>query len=176
MNTLTVSQKDFFSICYLDYRGIIMNYISSRIPRTYEAEDLLQDVFIRLWEHREFVNRDTVKSLLFTIARNLITDKIRRHYKMEEFYSYAYISQAICRNTTDEVVTYNELNVLHNTAIKELPNKRRHIYEMCFRQDMSSQDIAGRLSISTRTVEGQLLLARKGIRAFLREHSYENVS
>ena len=56
---------DFFSECYLKYREYIKNYIALRICRPYEAEDLAQD--------------DTVWSLLFTIARNIVTDQIRRY-------------------------------------------------------------------------------------------------
>ena len=40
---------DFFSECYLKYREHIKNYIALRICRPYEAEDLAQDVFVRLW-------------------------------------------------------------------------------------------------------------------------------
>ena len=81
---------DFFSECYLKYREHIKNYIALRICRPYEAEDLAQDVFVRLWEYRMFVKPDTVWSLLFTIARNIVTDQIRRYYKQEDFVAYIY--------------------------------------------------------------------------------------
>ena len=81
---------DFFSECYLKYREHIKNYIALRICRPYEAEDLAQDVFVRLWEYKTFVKPDTVWSLLFTIARNIVTDQIRRYYKQEDFVAYIY--------------------------------------------------------------------------------------
>ena len=80
MNKQSSTFDRFFSECYLKYRVFIKNYIAIRICHPYEAEDLAQDVFVRLWEHRAFVNKDTVWSLLVTIARNLVTDKIRRTY------------------------------------------------------------------------------------------------
>lgn len=43
---------DFFSECYLDKKEYIKNYIALRICHPHEAEDLAQDVFVRLWEYR----------------------------------------------------------------------------------------------------------------------------
>ena len=90
MNNTTITLEDFFSECYLQYYDIIKRYITFRIDNSYEAEDLVQDAFVRLWEHRAFVNKETVRPLLFTIARNLVTDKVRRYYKKAELLSYIY--------------------------------------------------------------------------------------
>ena len=65
MNKQQATFDDFFSECYLKYKEYIKNYIAIRICHPHEAEDLAQDVFVRLWEHRAFVNKDTVWSLLF---------------------------------------------------------------------------------------------------------------
>ena len=153
MNKQQATFDDFFSECYLKYKEYIKNYIAIRICHPHEAEDLAQDVFVRLWEHRAFVNKDTVWSLLFTIARNIVTDKIRRYYKQEDFVAYIYNRmEDTSRNTTEET----------------LPVKRRQIYELSFNHELSCPAIAGKLSLSPRTVECQLLLARKTVRTYLK--------
>ena len=160
---------DFFSECYLKYREYIKNYIALRICRPYEAEDLAQDVFVRLWEYRTFVKPDTVWSLLFTIARNIVTDQIRRYYKQEDFVAYIYNKvNDSDRNTTEDVICYRELKEKHEEVVKNLPAKRRRIYELSFNHELSCPAIAGKLSLSPRTVECQLLLARKTVRGCLR--------
>ncbi|EKJ91528.1 ECF RNA polymerase sigma factor SigW [Bacteroides finegoldii] len=160
---------DFFSECYLKYREYIKNYIALRICRPYEAEDLAQDVFVRLWEYRTFVKPDTVWSLLFTIARNIVTDQIRRYYKQEDFVAYIYNKvNDSDRNTTEDVICYRELKEKHEEVVKSLPAKRRWIYELSFNHELSCPAIAGKLSLSPRTVECQLLLARKTVRGCLR--------
>ena len=144
---------DFFSECYLKYREYIKNYIALRICRPYEAEDLAQDVFVRLWEYRTFVNPDTVWSLLFTIARNIVTDQIRRYYKQEDFVAYIYNKvNDSDRNTTEDVICYRELKEKHEEVVKNLPAKRRRIYELSFNHELSCPAIAGKLSLSPRTV------------------------
>ncbi|WP_294548024.1 sigma-70 family RNA polymerase sigma factor [uncultured Bacteroides sp.] len=166
-NTSTSYSTDF-SEFYQEYRHIILNFITCRIPYKCEAEDLTQDVFIRLWEHWAFVNKDTVWSLVYTIARNIITDKIRRYYRLEDFVSYIYNNlKEVGRNSVEEDMYYHELEQIHNRTVSLLPAKRRRIYELSFNDELSCPVIAKMMSLSSRTVEGQLLAARKTVRAYV---------
>ena len=119
MNKQQATFDDFFSECYLKYKEYIKNYIAIRICHPHEAEDLAQDVFVRLWEHRAFVNKDTVWSLLFTIARNIVTDKIRRYYKQEDFVAYIYNRmEDTSRNTTEDTIHFRELKKMHDQVME----------------------------------------------------------
>lgn len=176
MNKQQATFDDFFSECYLKYKEYIKNYIAIRICHPHEAEDLAQDVFVRLWEHRAFVNKDTVWSLLFTIARNIVTDKIRRYYKQEDFVAYVYNRmEDTSRNTTEDTIHFRELKKMHDQVMETLPVKRRQIYELSFNHELSCPAIAGKLSLSPRTVECQLLLARKTVRTYLKMNSPKSV-
>lgn len=165
----SISYSTDFSEFYQEYRHIILNFIAYRIPYKYEAEDLVQDVFIRLWEHWDFVNKATLWSLVYTIARNIITDKIRRYYRQEDFISYIYnnVKETSC-NSVEEGVYYRELERMHHRVISLLPAKRRRIYKLSFNDELSCPMIAKAMFLSSRTVEGQLLAARKTVRAYLR--------
>lgn len=161
---------DFFTECYQKYREYIKNYIASRIYHSHEAEDLAQDVFVRLWEHRAFVSKDTVYSLLFTIARNIVTDRIRHYYRQEDYFSYIYNNERVyAQNAAENKMYYEDLRRLHYIAMHSLPLKRRQIYKLSFHHELLCPAIAGKLSLSPRTVEGQLLLARKSVRTYLRK-------
>lgn len=167
------SLEIFFSESYLQYKDIIQNYIAYRVPHFNEADDLTQDVFVRLWEHKDFLNKETVRSLLFTIARNIVIDRIRSYYVRENFITYyMYNVWERSRNTTEESVFLRELQSLHRNAVDKLPLKRKRIYLMSFETDMPCPAIAEKLSLSVRTVEGQIFLARKMIRASLADELY----
>lgn len=168
---------DFFSDIYMKYEHRVRNYIAARIRHPHEAEDLTQDTFVRLWEHQKFVNQETVVSLLFTIARNLITDKIRRYYKYDDivYQIKHHIENEQYRNTTYEELHYRELKKKHDCLVRTLPVARRRIYALSFYNGMTCPVIADKLSLSVRTVEGQLSTARKTIRTTLQEQ-YLSVS
>ena len=106
----------------------------------------------KIWHRRlcsfvgvqSFRKQNTVWSLLFTIARNIVTDKIRRYYKQEDFVSYIYNNvKDEGRNTTDETLHYHELKKIHDGIIRTLPDKRRRIYELSFEHELSCPAIAG---------------------------------
>ena len=116
-----------------------------------------------------FVNKDTVWSLLFTIARNIVTDKIRRYYKQEDFVAYVYNRmEDTSRNTTEDTIHFRELKKMHDQVMETLPVKRRQIYELSSIMNSLVLPLQERLSLSPRTVECQLLLARKTVRTYLK--------
>ena len=71
-------------------------------------------------------------------------------------------------NTTEDTIHFRELKKMHDQVMEALPVKRRQIYELSFNHELSCPAIAGKLSLSPRTVECQLLLARKTVRTYLK--------
>ena len=59
---------------YKEYYPVIYRYVRCRIKCKYEVEDLVQDVFMRLLDYDNMLQKSTIQSFLFTIARNLVTD------------------------------------------------------------------------------------------------------
>lgn len=166
--------EHFFSEYYLHYKEYVTKYIALRIRPQYDAEDLAQDVFLRLWEYRAFVNQETIFSLLFTIARNLIIDKLRHYYVHEETVTYIYKAGNAGCNPVEETMNYQELKRVHTEVVNSLPPQRRLVYELSFKHEMSIPAIAEKLSLSQRTIEGHLYLARQTIRTYVK-HEYPEV-
>lgn len=93
MNKETIILHAFITKCYTEYGSFIKNYISYRIPHKYEAEDLTQEVFIRLLDYKQFINPETIKPFLLTIARNLITDKYTNYIIKSEITHRRYMKR-----------------------------------------------------------------------------------
>lgn len=102
METIANTYDDIITRSYEEYYQVIFTYITYRITHRYEAEDLTQDVFVRLLDYKQMLRPDTVKYFLFTIARNIVIDYIRRYYKKQEIDSYIYDTMSTSTNETEE--------------------------------------------------------------------------
>lgn len=132
------------------------------------AEDVVQDVFVRVWNNRTAINSSlTFESYLFTIARNRLFDLIKRASKeskiLDEMLAYASLS----RNSVEQTISFQECSNLLNEAIASLPSKRQLIFKLSREEGLSYAEIARQLEISPGTVNIQIVKALKSIRDYL---------
>ena len=139
-----------------------------RIAHRYEAEDLTQDVFVRLMDYKQMLRPDTVKYFLFTIARNIVIDYIRRYYKKQEIDGYLYDTMSASTNETEEKIIGDDLMAMERMRLATMPKQRRLIYTLNRFEGKASPEIAGELNLSCRTVENHLLIGRRDMREFFR--------
>lgn len=152
-----------------DYRQQLLRYVCYRINNQDDAKDLVQDTFVRLLECGRMLREDTIKSFIFTIAHNLITDYLRRFYKKQDICSYMMESADVMSPSADSNTVVCDLERLEKTKVAMLPLQRKKIYYMNRFMDMSADDISKRLCISKRTVENHLLIGRKEIREYIKQ-------
>lgn len=151
------------------YSKAIFSYIHNRINNAAESEDIVQDVFLRLMEC-DIIYANSVKSLLFTIANNLVVDHIRRYYKRQEVYSYIYdISRSNRVLTPEQICSTRDLEKQEHLLMERLAPATRRVYALTRDDAMTIEDIANTLSISRRTVECHQFRARKYVREEFRK-------
>ena len=119
-------------------------------------------------DYKQMLRPYTVKYFLFTIARNLVTDYIRRYYKKQEIDSYLYDFTVTSSNDTEEKIIADDLMAMERTRLAAMPEQRRLIYTLNRFEDKSSPEIASELELSCRTVENHLFLGRRDMRDFFR--------
>ena len=154
---------------YEEYRQSVFFYICRRIENRSDAEDLIQDAFLRLLEYRMMIRRDTLKYFLFTIVRNLLNDYLRRYYKRQEIDRYLYDTLPVTTVEPESRIVADELRRLESQRVSALPGQRRQGYIMSRFQDKPADDIAEELNLSKRTVENHLFISRKEVREFIRQ-------
>lgn len=130
-----------------------------------DAEEITQDVFMKLWQKRSAIDIDkNLSNLLFTMAKNLVIDKIRQHASMEKGLKnigenhQRYISNS---SNTEHLINYNELSGIISKLVDQLPDGRRTIYKLNREKGFKYHEIAEFLNISQGTVEKQMSLALK---------------
>lgn len=161
--------KHLFDRYYAELCKLSFKYVG----RSDIAEDLVQDVFINIWNKRFSLNcKGNIKPYLtksvVNTSINYIQSKFARKIIVEK------------RNIKDEDSIYSqhdemagkELSQLLKVAIEQLPDKCRTIFLMSRFSNLSYKEIAGELNISTKTVEAQIRIALQKIYQFLSKYGY----
>ena len=154
---------------YTSYHRSVYLYICYRINNKKEAEDIAQDVFLRLMDYKQMLRPDTVKFFIYTISRNLVNDYLRRHYKKQEVNSYLYEHTVTYTNETESQVITNDLLACEKQKLFTLPLRRRKIYVMSRFEGKSASEISANLQLSPRTIENHLFISRKEIREYMKQ-------
>lgn len=154
---------------YENYHSAILSYIQYRINHKYDAEDLAQDVFVRLLDYKPMIQETTVKYFLFTISRNIVTDYLRRYYKKQEVSSYIYDTSVRYCNEVEENCIARDLLLLECYKLNTFAPQRKKVYLLSRFEGDSVHDISEKMQLSRRTVENHLLLGRKIMRAYMQQ-------
>ncbi len=132
-----------------------------------DAEGLVQDVFLKIWEKRKELKEDlSFNSFLYTVTFNAIRQYFRKKSREKKYLGNYFENFEESHNETLLDIEYNNLRELADKAIDKLPEKRKRIFLLSRHQGLSNAEIANRLRISIKTVENQMTQALK----FLREH------
>ena len=154
---------------YNQYLGEVKLYFLKYTHNEMKAEDLSQDLFIRLMNYKEMIVDDTAKSFVFTIARRMIVDDAR-HQEFVRRATDGYLRRLEeSRFWQDsETLECKEIKEMEIAKLRTLPPRMAEVYRMTRFEEKSSEELAKELNISKRTIESHLLTSRREIRKALR--------
>ncbi len=168
---LKAGDRSVFEEIYKEYFSPLCHYCMRFVGKPEEAEEIVQGLFLKLWIKREELQINTsVNSYLYRAVQNyalnyLHQQKTRGYFKVSDF------TEAEEPNVDAQgVMEEDELKNHINSAIANLPEKRRIIFELSRFSDMKYQQIADHLDISIKTVEAQMAKALQSLRLNLKEY------
>lgn len=169
MKTPATTREELITESYLENYDRVLRYISVRVNDIFDAENLAQDVWMRLLESGAELSEDTLTPLIYTIARNLVNDYLRRLYRRQCMHGEmpSPDSESVACASAESEIVARDLAQLEERMVETLPTQRRTIYIMSRYEEKSVDDIATELSLSFRTVENHLRLGRKDVRGFM---------
>lgn len=154
---------------YTKYSVQIYKYILSKVSIVEDAENLSQDVWLKLLEHNTVLNEETALSYVYRVAANLVNDYLRKKYYYSEAKSdLMFEMESAGANSPEHEVSAAQILQLELSRVDALPRQRRAIYIMSRFDEKSVAEIATELSLSLRTVENHLRLGRHDVRNYLR--------
>ena len=159
----------FLTETYTTYRPLVFRYISYKLNGCLEAEDLVQDAFLRLLEYRSMLRPETIRSFLYTIVRNIVIDYLRHQYKKQEVLSSLQdeISNSVC--DIENTIIARDIRHLELSVVNRLSGRNKVVYYKSHFEEKTVSEIAVELNLSKRTVEGYLLSGRKVIREYIKQ-------
>ncbi|WP_443913850.1 RNA polymerase sigma-70 factor [Phocaeicola plebeius] len=154
-----------FTIAYELYNKLIYVLSYRYLMDEERAKDVVQYVFVKLWEYRTELNIGiSLKNFLFTMAKNYILNLIRNeNTALEKQYE---IAQQVLGYEDDliEKLERREQMSLFYQALAKLPEQKKKICVMKIREEMSNKEIAERLNVSINTVKTHYAEALKLLR------------
>lgn len=153
--------------CLFDhYHQKVFSYALGLVKDREVAEELSSDVFIKLWNKRKSIKTEgSLDQLLLTITRGLAIDhlrKVAKQAKSRELY-WLHCQKAVQPAEQKEEVFEQNLAAVQQ-AIQSLPPKRRKVFELRYKEELSYQQIAQVLDVSPNTVKVHLNKATKYLR------------
>ncbi len=155
--------------CLFDrYRNELFTYCLHITKERSIAEEIVQDVFMIIWQNREGL-QPQIKPYLYTITQNLsfnFLKKATRDVKMKK--QVFYESQKEFRQ--EWLIDFKDTKELIAQAITQMPTRQQEIFSLSRLENKSHDEIARQLRISKNTVKDQMYKALKAIKHYLQTH------
>lgn len=154
-----------FDRLYHLYSNRIFGNIKKMVQDQDIARELLQDVFVKIWEKRRTIDaQQSFRSYLFTISRNLVYDYFRNESLERKLQAYLSANREEAYSHIEEDLFYDESNALFIRTIEKLPPQRKQVFTLCKIEGRSYEEVSKLLGISQSTISDHLLKANKFIR------------
>lgn len=164
LKRLCEGDEKAFEKIYLNYYKKTLYFITGLIKSGPDAEELTQEVFIKLWTNRETIDPErSVHSYMFTIARNTAFNFLK-HKLVEMGYIRDYSPAEAATETSEEILLAKEIALLIEMTVNRMPVQRQRIYRMSREEGLTNNEISIRLQISKKTVDNQLSLAMRELK------------
>lgn len=170
IKNLMNGDRSSFDRIYDLYAGRLYAFSLDFCKEKADAEDIVQDVFIRLWINRGSIrNTDSVKSLLYAMARNALINAWKVKTEMK-FGHYSEADNIASADVSEQ--EYAELETMVNGFIDRLNPTQRDVVRMSRFENKCHREIAENLGLSVQTVKNALSQGLKSVRLSLGKHVF----
>jgi len=146
-----------FEKLYFRYCKKLYNFVFSICKNREDTEELVQLVFMKVWEKRAEIDTElSFSGYIFRIAKNSLLNKIKKRINERVYLDYLLSRPEDLSNSVEKNINFLELNLEIERLINNIPEKRREIFLLSRMEGLTYREIAAKLSISVNTVNTQI--------------------
>ena len=169
-----IAQRDeqAFKSLFDLYKDRLFLYINGIIKSKEVSEEIVMDVFMKIWLGKEIVNQiENFDAFLFRVAYNKSIDFLRSAARDPQLRDLVWHEIQVAGGTSaDQQVITREYEKKLREAIGQLSPQRRLVYQMSRERGFSHHDIARQLQLSKHTVSNHIVESQRFIRSYLIRH------
>ena len=164
---LSEGDQRAYRVVFEHYYPRVWEFIRRIVKSESLAEDIAQDIFVKIWERREMfgVEVHSFSNYLYVMSRNAAINALRHSDRIAPLAEDAIFSTD--NHSVEEDYYAREKELIIRLTVCRMPEQRRKIFEMSRYMGMDNQTIAHTLNISKKTVENHLTLALKTLRSVI---------
>jgi RNA polymerase sigma-70 factor (family 1) len=161
-----------FDLIYERYSGKLYAFGIKYLRSTVEAEELVQTVFLKLWENYKNLKKDSsFKSYLFTIAYNDICKLFRKRNYLQKFIDHTLYENSQSSSEVEDGIDYQSVLEQVQQIVDKLPGRQKDIFLKSRREGKSTKEIAEEVGLSPGTVDNYISAALKFIHTRLQNEN-----
>ena len=166
LSALAQSDEVAFAEIYHSYWKLLHDTAWKRLGDKEQAGDVVQDIFVKLWDQRATLAIDNLRAYLQTAVRYKVYNIIASQKVNDTYFQYlAFLD--VTSDQADQQILYGELQEQLNALLEKMPSKRREVFDLRYVDGLSTKEIAEKLNISQKTVQNQLIKATDSIKEIL---------
>ncbi len=167
---LSQSNESSLEALFNYYYPRLYNFSKSFLKIETGIDDILQEVFLKIWHNRTNITSvSTFNAYIFTITRNLLLNELRSRLNNQRVKDQIQKLSVASEYDSFGQVEYNDLKEKIDDIIDALPDRQKEVFILSRKEGLSHKEIAGKLGISTKTVEYHISLSISSLKNKLKK-------
>lgn len=173
LHRLREGNQQAFTYFYDTFKLSIYRKLLKMVRIEAIAEELTQDVFVRIWDKRMLIDpQQSFKPYLYRIAQHILYDFYRKVARDERLQRELRLLNTASHDPVSDGIFLKETQNIIDQAIVSLSEKQRQIFTLCRMEGKSYKEVSDMLGISVHTVSTHMARASKNVQAFMLKNQH----